>query len=587
MREKKGVIIVKRSGTVMCGILFFLALFAVFCVHVTPSEAAEVFFVTQDGAGSKSGKTWGEAMGKFQFIQSLAAVQPNPDVEYWVAAGTYIPTGDPTARDASFVLKNGVALYGGFAGTESSVNERDWKANETILSGEIQGDGTATNNSCHVVYADDTTEGSAVLDGFVVTGGYADCTKPFGGGMYSSGSPKVANCTFRGNRAGESGGGFAGFGGSPVVSDCVFHGNFVLGSGFGGGAMFSEESAPSVTGCTFSENRASVGGGMGNNKSDAVVTNCIFINNRGEFGGGGMANVESSPAVSGCTFSGNRAQSGGLPMAGYGGGGMFNLNESSPTVTDCTFTGNVSDTYGGGICSLGKSEPSVNACTFSENLAVFGGGGMANGNGIPRVTNCTFYGNKAGDPSLAGAGIGAAMLNIGESFPVITNCTFFKNEPTVTGAALANLEKSGPAVSNCIFWGSPADQIFDRPGASPIVESCVVEGGYAGGTFIITGDPLLEDAADNGGPTLTCAVLSGSSAIDAGTAFGAPAVDQRGEPRPQGTGVDIGAYESPFSAPQPPNPTPPQSSGGGCSAAGGSMQLALLLFLPVLLMMRP
>jgi len=113
-----------------------------------------------------------------------------------------------------------------------------------------------------------------------------------------------------------------------------------------------------------------------------------------------------------------------------------------------------------------------------------------------------------------------------------------------------------------------------------------VQGGYAGGTSIITADPKLADPADNGGHTLTCALLAGSSAIDAGMSSGAPPADQRGVSRPQGAGVDIGAFE--FSlAPPPPTPSPSPSSGGGCSQAGSVPSLALLLFLPVLLLMRP
>ena len=63
-------------------------------------------------------------------------------------------------------------------------------------------------------------------------------------------------------------------------------------------------------------------------------------------------------------------------------------------------------------------------------------------------------------------------------------------------------------------------------------------------------DPKLASLADNGGPTMTMALLSGSPAIDAGTSAGAPTTDQRGIARPQGRGVDIGAYEFQFTIPQ-------------------------------------
>ncbi len=98
------------------------------------SEGA-VRYVTQNGAGTKHGGSWGNAMGESEFVQTLALVHPAP-TEYWIAKGTYRPTAAPPYdRNATFVLKNGVALYGGFAGNENLRKERDWNANPTILSG--------------------------------------------------------------------------------------------------------------------------------------------------------------------------------------------------------------------------------------------------------------------------------------------------------------------------------------------------------------------------------------------------------------------------------------------------------------------
>jgi hypothetical protein len=62
-------------------------------------------------------------------------------------------------------------------------------------------------------------------------------------------------------------------------------------------------------------------------------------------------------------------------------------------------------------------------------------------------------------------------------------------------------------------------------------------------------DPKLSQLADNGGPTLTMALLPGSPAINAGDPADTPSTDQRGVPRPQGAGVDIGAYEYQFNIP--------------------------------------
>ena len=199
------------------------------------------------------------------------------------------------------------------------------------------------------------------------------------------------------------------------------------------------------------------------------------------------------------------------------------------------------------------------------------------GDSSPAVLNCTFFANEAGT---AGGGMDVRFCSI-----AVASCTFHKNISNLVGGDMANLDYSSPAVKNSIFWGSAIGSIHTHPTASAMLKYCVVQGGYAGGTSIITADPKLADLADNGGPTFTCALPADSSAIDAGTSDGTPAQDQRGTARPQGSGVDIGAYESSFAV--PPIPPSPSSSGGGCSAAEGSVPFALLLLLPVLLLRCP
>ncbi|NLM72391.1 MAG: hypothetical protein GX181_10605 [Synergistaceae bacterium] len=100
---------------------------------------------------------------------------------------------------------------------------------------------------------------------------------------------------------------------------------------------------------------------------------------------------------------------------------------------------------------------------------------------------------------------------------------------------------------------------------------CIIKGGYDDDdeeNHIIDEDPKLGELADNIGPTKTMALLAGSPAIDAGTSEGAPATDQRGVKRPQGSGIDIGAYEFMHF---------PGGGGGGCSAGGGGASTLLLL----------
>ena len=126
---------------------------------------------------------------------------PGLGMEIWIADGTYKPTTG-TDRTATFALKSGVAIYGGFAGTENSSEQRNWLTNVTILSGDIGVQGNNSDNSFHVVTGSGV-DGTAVLDGFTISGGKADSgPNNRGGGMVIySGSPSITNVTFSGNSA--------------------------------------------------------------------------------------------------------------------------------------------------------------------------------------------------------------------------------------------------------------------------------------------------------------------------------------------------------------------------------------------------
>src|SRR6056297_566718 len=108
-----------------------------------------------------------------------------------------------------------------------------------------------------------------------------------------------------------------------------------------------------------------------------------------------------------------------------------------------------------------------------------------------------------------------------------------------------------PTVTNCIFWDSNGGEIYIDPDefspSIPQLSFCVVQSNDVGnGTIsndIISADPNLQDLADNGGPTCTCALGEGSSAIDAGMTIAEVSTDQRGAPRPEDVSFDIGAYE--------------------------------------------
>lgn len=293
---------------------------SVFMVAMVSTAAGRTIYVDDDASVGGNGQNWGTA---YKYLQD-ALTAPGLVDQIWVAAGTYKPDEDVAnpggtgSRTATFQLKSGVALYGGFAGSETSLDERDWQANETILSGDIGMAGVNTDNSRHVVTGSET-DSTAVLDGFTIMGGYAD-DWPGGGGMLNrGGSPTLGNCVFSENWTNEGGGGMCNYTGSPTVNNCVFVGNYA----YGGGGMYNRwSSSPTLTNCTFSGNSAdNSGGGLHNNEG-------------------------SSPSLTSCEFIGN--------WASKDGGGIYNQHACSPTLSRCTFSENAVGRWGGRDAVLGR-----------------------------------------------------------------------------------------------------------------------------------------------------------------------------------------------------------------------------------------
>jgi hypothetical protein len=316
------------------------------------SDAAEltvvtVVFVRPAPALPSDGATWGSAYASL--AEALAAAVSGTEI--WVAAGTYTPGASDTD---SFVLKWDVAVYGGFAGSESCREARDWKANETVLSGEIGGSGTVADN-CHTVV---TGVSGARLDGFTVTRGFSYETSY------------------------QRSGGMVNFEASPTVANCVFAENW----GLRGCGMYNDTCSPTVINCVFRDSATSYwGGGMYNYAASAKVIGCTFTNNSAMYGGAGMFNECAAPLVIGCFFLGN---------TGGEGAGLRNTRESSPAVINCVFAGNTAPSGAAVFFDSGTLEL-VN-CTLAGNAATYAGGGiLGTGTGRLVLKNSIVWGNTA------------------------------------------------------------------------------------------------------------------------------------------------------------------------------------------------
>jgi hypothetical protein len=149
---------------------------------------------------NNNGYSWKAAFTNLQ--DALEMTQTCDCNEIWVAQGIYKPNGSGD-RNATFSLINSVAIYGGFPPGGGVWEDRNPDVYETILSGDIGNIGDSSDNSYHVVTADNVDE-TAILDGFTITAGNSIGS---GGGMYNiSSNPIVTKCIFSENEANVNGG---------------------------------------------------------------------------------------------------------------------------------------------------------------------------------------------------------------------------------------------------------------------------------------------------------------------------------------------------------------------------------------------
>jgi hypothetical protein len=144
---------------------------------------------------------------------------------------------------------------------------------------------------------------------------------------------------------------------------------------------------------------------------------------------------------------------------------------------------------------------------------------------------------------------GRGMLNYYHSSPSLINVTFYANKTVYCGASICSQKNSIPKLKNAILWDNPPSvQVHGDESSNPVITYSLVCGGYPG-TGNIKQNPILGELEDNGGFTLTHALLAGSPAIDAGDPTNCPQVDQRGVPRPVDGKLngearcDMGAFE--------------------------------------------
>src|SRR6266478_989242 len=409
-----------------------------------------------------------------------------------------------------------------------------------------------TNRVFHI-----TSDLVVTISGLTITGGSAPGPAPnnYGGGIYHEGRSDTAKL---------------------MLFNCVVSNNSAR---WGGGIYhegFSGNSTMTLANCTVISNRASsVAAGIYNDHATMTVTNCTISGNSGRSVGGiysdGYGDIGSTVAatlsVLNSTISGNSDTN--------GGGGIYsdgsNTNGSATlTVTNCTVGGNWSSGDGGGILNDGGYNGNgmlmlVN-CTVSSNSAsgaagIFNTGGNS-GSATLTVLNSTLSSNSA----VYGGGVWNDGSYSGSGTLMVLNSTFSGNAASFQGGGIYNggaqLSNATVKVGSTILKaGALGANIFKAAGATVTSFGYNLSSDNGGGWLTNTADqintePMLGPLQNNGGPTLTHALLGGSPALDKGKNLSSSSTDQRGFPRIAYLcstnavgcdGTDIGAVELPGS----------------------------------------
>ncbi|GAB4038615.1 hypothetical protein GCM10028774_37460 [Spirosoma jeollabukense] len=457
------------------------------------SQAQTIRYVTQSGNGSQTGESWANA---FSGSQLQAVINGAPaGGQVWVARGTYKPTTG-LDRSVNFSMKEGVAIYGGFRGTETSLSQRPdvnpitGQPSSTTLSGDLGTPGDKADNSYHIIISDNVSA-SSILDGFVLAGGNA---------------PTRAS-----DRAylGGGGGGMLITGGVPQITNCAFVNNACQDDAIGGALLirgdeieFGAVAQPRLTNCLFENNVALRGGAVANanqttGSSKAFFINCIFdgnVANRGgamyNDGAGGVAD----PQLINCSLLNNSA----IEFAGYefavvgpSGGAMYNsggFSPSRPVLTNCSLLNNSAANRGGAIFTAEYTMTLINCVLWGNGGSNTIGYFFTASNVV--ATNCLFESS--------------------ETDYVGTNCLTTDTSP-FAGTTTTMLAATSPAINTGLNSASALVGITTDLVGNPRVNNCIVDmGAYEfQSTASITRQPVSSSTVCTGTSVVVSVATTG------------------------------------------------------------------------------
>ncbi len=413
--------------------------------------------VNETAASGGDGTTWNTAFDDLQFALTHADtlnndVDSSNDIDQiWIAEGIYRPTRTTdasVARSATFTLVHGVTLYGGFAGTEMTLDERDPVRHWTTLSGDLGVQGDATDNAYHVVTVDAGI--TAGLDTLSIVNG-SSIGRPESGARHGAGIWTAGHLTL----------------------ESVLVANNETGFGIGGGVY--NTGTLQVANSSFVENSADQGGAIAG--GDAVIVNSAFSKNRAIEGSG--LYVNGTVTVTNSTIANSDS---------YDGGQIFG-NDANASLT------------------LNNTIVAGNGFTFGEDIQFDNGqiSGAHNliGNGVWEAA----VDNGVRQPSLVD-GIDGNLIGTLEAplDPLLTESIQYSNGLWGHGLLSASPALNAGDDSSAIDWDGGA-LTNDMTGGPRVVGASVDIGATEG----VISEPVLsvddvtiaEDAAGAGGVVFT------------------------------------------------------------------------------------
>lgn len=354
-------------------------------VLLSLDSSAIRYYVRANASGNGNGLSWQTAFNNLE--QALALATDGDEV--WVAEGTYVP-GNGASRESTFLIPGGVAVFGGFAGGETSLGQRNLLENLTVLSGERGTSGLEDNVATIVTFS--AMQHAVLIDGFLIERGYSDLVINRAAGIDGgvNNGYTIRNCIFKDNTkdaSGFPGSGLNGNGGGAIrsahstsgpiiIERCYFLNNRDLSSD--GGAINISEAAGGAN---------LLGGSVGN----ITINRCFFKDNYAERFGGAVSlvidgNVESPMAIfTNSVFEGNQCGlQGNYPAI------RFNLNVR---IEHCTTFNNAripQSSFQDLTQPIGHFPSTTNSC---------------------EIYNCVLYGNANNQTGFGAFGSGTVILD--------------------------------------------------------------------------------------------------------------------------------------------------------------------------------